>query len=373
MEIEHPGGRHFRRRHQHQYRRRLAGGGRLGRQPHPRLTPADAAAPIRRRCIKFIRQSLILPVRPLVRRAMRYMIGSEPSRERRVRPCDTIRLLPPQCETMLERILSSETFKRSERARSLLAYLVEREQARRGRAPEGLCDRRRRLRQGCRVRFLDRCAGARAGGAAARAARPILRRPKAAAIRSASSFRAAAMCRPTRTCPTERTTQMSSEALAQSCGSGGRQCRGAAARPAGRTSRRRRSAASASGQVRLLWGALAFVARPACRRRLSHRACPAAGSDEYRRCAGNGDADRGHPRAVAAEALPTIRIVAESDDAGDVSASLADFKTAFAGFDTLDLIDSEFCRSATHASPDPDELCADGRVGADDREACASS
>ena len=38
MEMEHPEGPHFRRRHQHQYRRGLAGGSRFGRKPHRWLT-----------------------------------------------------------------------------------------------------------------------------------------------------------------------------------------------------------------------------------------------------------------------------------------------------------------------------------------------
>ena len=106
-----------------------------------------------------------------------------------------------------------------------------------------------------------------------------------------------------------------------------------------------------SSQVRLLWGALALVAvllvAVAYRTTLSG-------------LTGAGDTAAAHevslqtaaiPEPSLPEALPTIRVLAENGDEATQRVA-ADFKAAFAGFDTLDLIDSDFA-DQPDVSPDP--------------------
>ena len=57
------------------------------------------------------------------------------------------------------------------------------------------------------------------------------------------------------------------------------------------------------------------------------------------------------PEPSPSEALPTIRVLAESDDQATQRVA-AEFKAAFSGFDTLDLIDSDFA-DQQHVAPDP--------------------
>ena len=113
------------------------------------------------------------------------------------------------------------------------------------------------------------------------------------------------------------------------------------------------------GQVRLLWGALALVAVLLVAGRLSHQlpAVPHAGDHRSRR-AGSADADRGHPRAVAVEALPTIRVRGRKQRSGDAARRCrvqgGVLRLRYAGPDR-----QRFCRSATRLARSH-ELCADG-------------
>ena len=96
------------------------------------------------------------------------------------------------------------------------------------------------------------------------------------------------------------------------------------------------------GQVRLLWGALAFVAAPACRRSPIESIRPdPRGDDRCCRCAGSADADRGHPRSRRRRRCRPSASLTESDDPATQRVA-AEFRAAFAGFDTLDLIDGDF-------------------------------
>ena len=131
-----------------------------------------------------------------------------------------------------------------------------------------------------------------------------------------------------------------------------------ASRP-GRTSRRQSSSASAwarCGCCGARWLSsrcclsLSPIARPA-RVHCSDRIPPPR---RKRRCR-----PRPSPSSRQPEALPTIRVVAESGDAATQRVA-AEFKAAFAGFDTLDLIDSGFADSKAR-SPGSHELCPDGR------------
>ena len=105
------------------------------------------------------------------------------------------------------------------------------------------------------------------------------------------------------------------------------------------------------GQVRLLWGALAFVAvlLVAVAYRTSLPGLTATPDTAV--------AQEGSTQTVAIpeqsllEALPTIRVVAEDADAA-TQRVVAEFKAAFSGFDTLDLIDSDFA-DQQGVAPDP--------------------
>src|SRR5262245_60416885 len=88
--------------------------------PRRRCGTADAAVLLPRVHYYRVRRLLL---------AASNINGNGPSQSRRVRALRHDPPAAPAVRDMLGRILSSETFKRSERARSLLAYLVDREQA----------------------------------------------------------------------------------------------------------------------------------------------------------------------------------------------------------------------------------------------------
>src|SRR5690606_8248597 len=98
--------------YQHQHRRRLARGGGVGGQPHSRLTAelSFAATPLPACAAASSRYDRRRPVPVSKGRRLHQKTPAAPA----VR--DT-----------LERILASDTFARSERARRLLRYLVEQE------------------------------------------------------------------------------------------------------------------------------------------------------------------------------------------------------------------------------------------------------
>jgi len=106
-----------------------------------------------------------------------------------------------------------------------------------------------------------------------------------------------------------------------------------------------------SSQVRLLWGALALVAvllvAVAYRTTLSGLAGAANTAAAHEVTLQTAAI----PQPSLPEALPTIRVLAESGDEATQRVA-ADFKAAFTGFDTLDLIDSDFA-DQPDVSPDP--------------------
>ena len=179
---------------------------------------------------------------------------------------------------------------------------------------------------------------------------PNIMRRKAGTIRSAWSFRAAAMCRPMRTCLPNGRRRITADAASASAGDAG--CGNAD--PVDRLDKPPSLKPGVGiGQVRLLWGALAFVAVAARRGRLSHHPARVhVGDDRSRRA-------QEAPMQTAAiadrspsEALPTIRVLAESNDAGDAARRCrvqgGVLRLRYAGPDR-----QRSCRSASTSGPIP--------------------
>lgn len=241
---------------------------------------------------------------------------------------------------MLDRVLSSETFRRSERARSLLAYLVERQQSGEAEKLKGYAiavdvfgkdaefdastDALVRVQAGRLRELLHhyyemegrsdplRIAVPRGSYvpayefACARAAAPPPPLDHAVGPHAAAS-------------PAEPTGTPPSSAIAQA---------------ADMLLPKR---AAAVGQVRLLWGAIALVAILFAA--VAYRTLP------------GGDRAAAAPNAIAApaalNALPTIRIVTRGDDAA-VAGVARHFRAALAGFDTLETL-GEFTTTGPHS------------------------
>jgi tetratricopeptide (TPR) repeat protein len=245
----------------------------------------------------------------------------------------------PAVRDMLERVLSSETFRRSERARSLLAYLVDREQA-------GEAERLKGYTIGLDVFGKDQEFDS-STNAAVRVQAGRLREllahyyeaegradPLRIVVSRGSyvpSYEAA--CGSALTAPSEKIEQHTNGAAATT------PVPAAASPPRGTVG---------IGQVRLLWGALAFVAVVLVV--VAYRTAISGGDVQ----ATASETSESTPAAVAVlpEMLPTIRIMAVSDDPA-VTRVAALFRTSLASFDTLSLIGGEYSGTGPRLPTEP--------------------
>lgn len=241
----------------------------------------------------------------------------------------------PAAVEMLERILASQTFRRSERARSLLAYLVEREQA-------GEAERLKGYAIGIDVFGKDQEFDSSADAAVrvqAGRLRELLTQyyqsegrsdpvrisiPLGGYVPSYEKLAAAyAGARP---------SKIIAERIRSSLVSPGHAFDRAIARPSP-------NRAVGMGHVRMLWGALAFIAILVVV--VANRTSSSSFDLTAESAAALEAPLQATPDPSLSEALPTIRVVARTDDPATRSVA-AEFNAAFAGFDTLELIDSDF-------------------------------
>lgn len=271
----------------------------------------------------------------------------------------------PAVRETLERILSSETFKRSERARSLLAYLIEREQA-------GEAERLKGYAIGVDVfgkdqefdSSTDAVVRVQAGRLRELLAQYYQTEGHADSLRVAiplgayvPTYEAALPCETVRQTPRQQLWQFLREA-------------GSA------VARRSRSAGPRSSEpaygrkvvgvadIRLLWGALALVATLLVI--VAYRTDPIDGVVSGNAAAAPG-ASWQAPAVVAStgmEMLPTIRILTDGDDPAVARVS-ALFRTAFASFETINLIGGEFSRGDRNLPPDPESFVLSVAPGAE--------
>jgi Flp pilus assembly protein TadD len=257
----------------------------------------------------------------------------------------------PAVRDTLDRVLSSETFRRSERARSLLAYLVDREQAGDGERLKGYTiavdvfgrdaefdastDALVRVQAG---RLRELLAQYYQSEGATDAVRILI--PRGGYAPSYEQFAP---------CPDAIAEPRAAEELPERPEAVAVKVEPApqvAAPVGGRVLPR---GAAGMGQVRLLWGALALVAT-ALLAVILLRTGPIA-SDGPVATAGSAPTAAAAD-AARADALPTIRIVARGDDPA-VDSAARHFRAAFAGFDTLATIGGEFSQGLDRMPADP--------------------
>jgi tetratricopeptide (TPR) repeat protein len=257
----------------------------------------------------------------------------------------------PAVRDTLDRVLSSETFKRSERARSLLAYLVRREQA-------GQAERLKGYAIAVDVLGKDSEFDA-SNDAAVRVQAGRLRELLAHYYQAEGAGDPLRIVIPRGSyvpgyekavpCPTQ------AEAAA---GSTGEERRATTAAPAAaeppaagaplpRSGLPRR--ATDAGQLRLLWTALAVVAAllVVFLYRSNPVDMPADGTATAPPVESGAVVD-----PLLSEALPTVRILVKDDDPATARVA-SHFRTAFAGFDTLAVIGGEFLAGPAKFPSDP--------------------
>jgi tetratricopeptide (TPR) repeat protein len=256
---------------------------------------------------------------------------------------------------MLERVLSSETFKRSERARSLLAYIVDREQAGDAERLKGYSiavdvfgkdaefdastDALVRVQAG---RLRELLAQYYQSEGAADPVRIVIERGG-----YAPSYDNVAPCpgmagEPAPSGRVEEQTDRTETVVEEV-----EQAPQIVAPVVGRSLPR---GAAGIGQVRLLWGALALVAA-ALLAVILFRTSPIGGSADAVATAASTQTPA-TADAPLADALPTIRIVAKGDNPA-VDRAARHFRAAFAGFDTLNVIGGEFSQGLDKLPSDP--------------------
>jgi tetratricopeptide (TPR) repeat protein len=256
----------------------------------------------------------------------------------------------PAVRDELERILSSETFKRSERARELLSYLVGREQLGEAERLKGYAiavdvfgkdsefdsstDAVVRVQAG---RLRELLSQYYAAEGRSDPIRMVI--PRGSYVPAYEDM------------PEGGTTQISPAALANHAQAAPAEANAAAnSRPAGPNRPPSPKLGVGTGQVQLLWGALVFVAllSVAVSYQISFPGAPAATNTAAAQETAMQTTAIPEP---SPEALPTVRVVAESDDA-ETRRVATEFKAAFSGYDTLDLIDSGFA-DQQQVAPDP--------------------
>jgi tetratricopeptide (TPR) repeat protein len=257
---------------------------------------------------------------------------------------------------MLERVLSSETFKRSERARSLLAYIVDRQQAGDAERLKGYTiavdvfgrdaefdastDALVRVQAG---RLRELLAQYYQSEGAADPVRIVIQRGS-----YAPSYEKVAPCpdmadEPPPSGGAQELPEDRPGAVVERV----EQAPQVVAPVGGRALPR---GAAGIGQVRLLWGALALVAA-ALLAVILLRTSPIGESADAVATAASTPAATTADASVA-DALPTIRIVTSSDDPA-VERAARYFRAAFAGFDTLAVIGGEFSQGLDKLPSDP--------------------
>ena len=253
----------------------------------------------------------------------------------------------PAVRDMLERVLSSETFKRSERARSLLTYIVEREQA-------GEAERLKGYAIGVDVfgkdqefdSSTDAVVRVQAGRLRELLAQYYLTEGCADPLRIAvplgsyiPSYEAVVPAKPALPQKAVQAVQTATSVAMMPTLTAG----------VGSATRSLPTGAVGIGEVRLLWGMLALLA---CL--LFVVAYRAAWVDP---ALGGGAAAAGTPGQMAEadptglEMLPAVRIVTKGDGDAVVRAA-AFFRAALAGFETINLIGGEYSGSDQSLSAD---------------------
>ncbi len=252
---------------------------------------------------------------------------------------------------MLERILASQTFRRSERARSLLAYLVEREQA-------GDAERLKGYSIGVDVfgkdqKFdssADAAVRVQAGRLRELLAQYYLEEGRADPVRISIPLGSYV--------PTYETMAISlqpSPTLPQKAARVAHAMASFLAIPAvvaGMRPRERLQAGVGVGEVRLLWGALALVTVVLI---IVANRTSSSGFDFTAETAAALETPlqtTTAPDPSLSEALPTIRVVARTDDPA-TRRVVAEFSAAFAGFDTMVLIDGDLIGEQTRIVQNP--------------------
>ena len=263
---------------------------------------------------------------PLVRRAMRYMIAAQYYTGTRGPPLRHDPPAAPAVRDELERILSSETFKRSERARELLSYLVGREQLGEAERLKGYAiavdvfgkdfefnsstDAVVRVQAG---RLRELLSQYYAAEGRSDPIRMVI--PRGSYVPAYEDM------------PEGGTTQLSPEALANHAPAPAEANAAANSRPAGPNKPPSPKLGVGAGQVRLLWGALAFVALLLVAVAY-HISVPGGTAATNTAVAQETAMQTGAIPEPSPEALPTVRVVAESDDA-ELSASLPSSRRPF--------------------------------------------
>ena len=251
---------------------------------------------------------------------------------------------------MLDRVLSSETFRRSERARSLLAYLVARQQS-------GEAEKLKGYAIAVDVFGKD---------AEFDASTDALVRVQAGRLRELLNhyYELEGKADPIRIAVPRGSYVPAYELVATGAGvaaSGDALGKPAAAEPAqpvlpqapqssGAIAKAAESLwpkrAAAVGQVRLLWGALALVA--VLFALFVHRTLP-LGDRAVAAAPTETTAPAGSPRS---DALPTIRIVTRGDDPA-VAGVARHFRAALSGFDTLEMMGGEYAANGAASASEP--------------------
>lgn len=247
----------------------------------------------------------------------------------------------PTAGEMLERILASRTFRRSERARSLLAYLVEREQA-------GEAERLKGYTIGVDVfgkdqefdSSADAAVRVQAGRLRELLAQYYLDEGRADPVRISIPLGSYVPAYETIvvSLPPSTTLPQKAARVAHAVAS----FQAIPALVTGLRPRERLQASVGVGEVRLLWGALALVTtmlvlmavRMASIEPTINGETSVAGSAPVSDVSGS----------PGQEALPTIRIVAMGDSPA-VSRVATQLRTALAGFETINLIGGEYWSS----------------------------
>lgn len=252
----------------------------------------------------------------------------------------------PAVRDSLGRVLSSETFKRSERARSLLAYLVEREQA-------GQAERLKGYAIAVDVLGKDSEFDA-SNDAAVRVQAGRLRELLAHYYQTEGAADPIRIVVPRGSyVPGYQNVAPCTMQPEPACGSAGEERGGGIAAPV--------AAADApapghqprpftdAGQFRLLWTAFAVVA--ALLILFLYRSNPVDMPVDGMAAARPAEAGLAVDPSLS-EGLPTIRILAREGDPA-VARVAGHFRTAFAGFDTLAMIGGEFSAGPAKFPADP--------------------